>query len=148
MPSPSNVVAISQLPDGGVLQATDMIHVARGNFSGSDFKVILGTPITPPSGGGGYSQQKIVASGSSDSTAFTGIFIGWNSSSGSPKTQTIPASTGSLEIITISDLLGDAYTNPITAVPASGSIIGAQNSIYTNYGSITLLDTSAGWVSI
>jgi hypothetical protein len=109
-----------------------------------------GLPTLVASGGGGggsgITSQQIVLAGAS-ATAVCGEFVGFNSVSGGFKTLTIPASTGSLCIIVTADLFGDAATNPITPVPVSGSIFGSPQC-YTSHCSITLLDTSAGWVPI
>jgi hypothetical protein len=97
--------------------------------------------------GGSIASQTVVSTGSSHTTSACNTFVGWNSASGLAKTENIPASTGSLCEITIADLFGDAGTNAITPVPAAGSILGSP-TVYTSHGSITLLDTSAGWAGI
>lgn len=100
-------------------------------------------------GGGGYSSQLIVNSGVTATTDVTGIFIGWNSADTAEKTQVIPASIGSLRVITVSDLAGTAGTYPITIVPASGPpIIGNQDQVYINFMTASWIDTEAGWVAI
>lgn len=115
---------------------------------------VLSTQIVPLNelgigAGGGYSQQSFVVAGTTAAATSINLFIGWSSAATAPKTQTIPASVGSLGIITVSDLAGTAYTYPITLVPASGPpIIGNQNQVYTNFATLTLLDTEAGWVAI
>lgn len=91
--------------------------------------------------------QKIIDTGNSYTSAVAGIFVGWKSSSSSDKSLTIPASTGFSGTVIVSDLLGTAGTYPINVVPVSGAIIGLT-SVYTDFGSITLLDTVAGWCSI
>ena len=97
--------------------------------------------------------QQIITSGSSFTLSTTNAFVGWNSATTLAKTTNIPAATGSLTTVVISDIIGSAdsahgaYNYPITAIPASGSIVGV-NAVYTNGGSITLLDTSVGWCSI
>lgn len=170
-------VPITQMTSGAPTQASDAVHVARCNYFGCDFQVPLGGTSTAGQilwnnggliaglgigtnlsitsgvlnatgggGGSGISSQQIVSSGSS-ATAICGQFVGFNSASGVAKTVTIPTPAGSLCIIVISDLFGDAFTNNITPVPVSGTIFGSP-SVYTAHGSITLLDTSAGWVSI
>lgn len=98
--------------------------------------------------GGGYSSQSFVLSGAAGPSASLGEFIGWLSASSGNKTQPIPASTGSLQLICIMDLAGTA-TNlaQITAVPLTGVVTG-NASVYTAFGRIILLDTSMGWVSI
>jgi hypothetical protein len=97
--------------------------------------------------GGSITSQTVVSTGSSHTTSACNTLIGWNSASGFPKTENIPTSTGSLCEITITDLFGDAGTNAITPVPATGSILGSP-TVYTSHGSITLVDTSAGWAGI
>lgn len=98
-------------------------------------------------GGGGYSTGMFVQSGTTGPTASLSQFIGWQSSTAAPKTQPIPTSIGSLRQITVSDLQGTAEQYPITLVPATGSIIG-PNEVAGNYNSLTVLDTTQGWVSI
>ena len=97
--------------------------------------------------GGAITLQTIYTTGSTGATAALDSFIGWNSPTTANKTQPIPTSTGSLAQIVISDIYGSAGTYPITATPISGVVVGV-NQVYTAYGSITLLDTNAGWVSI
>lgn len=99
-------------------------------------------------GGGGYSSQKIINSGATDTLLVKNAFVGWNSAVASAKTQNIPGSTGSLAIITISDLSGTAYLYPITVVPAFGLMIGGQDQVYTDYMTQTWLDSAVGWVAI
>lgn len=98
--------------------------------------------------GSGIITQTIISSGTSHTVLSLNTFIGWNSATGNAKTVQIPPSSGSLGIIIINDLYGSAYTYAVTAVPASGPSIIGPNSVYTAYGSITLLDSSIGWVSI
>ena len=101
------------------------------------------------SGGGGVTTQTIITTGASGTAHLNG-FLGFNSSTNTAKTANIPAPTGTLNIIIIADLKGDASSHAITAVPASGTIIGDSPSsvINTNFGTITLIDTTIGWVSI
>lgn len=74
-------------------------------------------------------------------------FIGWLSSDVGPKTQIIPDHSGSMNYLTINDLEGTASeANPITAL--GDGIIGNNDQVYTQYGSLTLLDTSFGWVVV
>lgn len=94
-----------------------------------------------------YLYERFVSSGTTDTAPNVNTFIGWQSATTGAKTQTIPASTGSKGIIIVNDMQGTAYNYPITIVPVSGSINGGQNQVYTNYGSLTLLDTSQGWVA-
>lgn len=98
-------------------------------------------------GGGGYSTQAFVTTGTTGNLASLSQFVGWQSMASGAKTQPIPTSTGSLALITVMDLVGTAYADPITVVPQSGNIVGV-NQVYTNYGSLTLLDTAAGWCSV
>lgn len=96
---------------------------------------------------GGYSSQSFVTTGTTGVMAILGEYIGWSSGTTGNKTQPIPTSTGSLQQICIQDLGGNATTgNEITAVPATGTIIG-NTSVATPYGRIILLDTTVGWVS-
>ena len=102
--------------------------------------------IAALSGSAGYFGQSIVTTGTTK-TITIGSFVGFNSPTSGNKTLNIPTSNGSLALVTVSDIYGTAATYPITVVPATGSISGL-NQVYTNYGAITLLDTTAGWVSI
>lgn len=105
--------------------------------------------FTPGGGGGGVTTQTFVTTGTSGTCPLNG-FLGFKSATTGAKTAHIPASAGTLNLVIIADLQGtaDSITGyPITIVPTTGSIVGGQNQIYTNYGSVTLLDTSQGWVS-
>lgn len=96
-------------------------------------------------GGGGLVHEVDVSSGSTGAATQVNTFIGFNSSTAADKTALIPASTGSLGQIVISDIIGTAGTYPISVNQA---VVGVS-SVYTNGGSITLLDTNSfGWVSI
>lgn len=123
--------------------------VVRANFRAAynDINAIWAA-IVGVGSGSGITSQLIIASGSSGIATYN-QFVGFKSASGAPKTLAIPPPGGTLAMIIIADLEGDADPNAITPVPTSGIIIGTPTpSVYTNYGSITLLDTNAGWVSI
>jgi hypothetical protein len=96
-------------------------------------------------GGGGVAHEVNVSSGTMGTATQINTFIGFNSATAADKVADIPASTGSLGIIIISDIIGTAGTYPITVNQA---IVGV-NSVYTDNGSLYLLDTAVfGWVSI
>lgn len=104
----------------------------------------------PPISGSGITSQQIVSSGST-ATAILGQAVLMNSASGLAKTVTAPTATGSLQIISIIDVRGDAGTSNITFTPLTGSVVGnsvGQNQVYTNYGTGTWLDTSQGWARV
>jgi len=133
------------------LNGTEIVVFAE-NVGNAELFQAAGVPVTTTQdianlANGALSVQVIVQSGTSYTTGTSGIFVGWNSATSGNKTTAIPESVGNLRTIIISDLAGTAYAHPITAVPVSGSIVGPA-SVYTDYGSITLLDTAAGWVSI
>ncbi len=98
-------------------------------------------------GGGGFIYEEDVNSGIINMTANVGTIALWNSPDAGSKTNYIPAATGSLQLITLVDVFGNAYTYNITPVPLAGSIVG-NPAVYTNGGSITLLDTNSGWVEV
>ena len=100
-----------------------------------------------------YPTQRTVASGTTDAgpaSMANNCLVLWNSATGGAKTQTIPTSTGTGNKVTIVDVAGTAGAGNITTTPATGSINGAgtysTGLIYTNFSSITLVDSSAGWV--
>ena len=96
-------------------------------------------------GSGGVNTEVSVTTGTIGTASRINTFIGFNSASTGNKTADIPASTGSLGIIIISDIYGNAATYPISV---NQSVVGVDQ-VYTNYGSITLLDTTNfGWVSV
>lgn len=113
----------------------------NGQPSGQDFYTPAG------SGGGGVTNQEFVLAGTNHTTTSINTFVGWQSAAASAKTEFIPTSTGSLGIIVVSDLEGNSGTYALTVAPLSGSISG-PNVINANNGSLTFLDTSAGWVTI
>lgn len=98
-------------------------------------------------GGGGPTSTLVVNSGTTSAEAMLSQIVIFNSATVGNKTVPIPSSTGSNQFIWIFDFEGNAGTYPITAVPESGSITGV-NEVYTNNGSIILLDTSVGWISV
>lgn len=97
--------------------------------------------------GSSIASQVTVNVGSTISASLNQIIV-FNSASGVPKTVNAPVSTGSLSVIEVIDAFGDAYTNPITFTPISGSVIGSQNQIYTNFGSARWRDTFGGWANV
>lgn len=104
--------------------------------------------LVPGGGGGGVTSEHTVTSGSSY-TASLNELVKFNSNSGLAKTLNIPAPTGTLNIIIFADIFGDGYNNPITPVPAAGLILNPLSAqVYTNGGSVTLLDTLGGWLPI
>jgi hypothetical protein len=124
------------------------------NFTGGEIQNVLlkNCTFSPPvTGGGGYQNEIKMTSGTSVNVPSVGTMVLINSAASGAKTVHIPAATGSKGIITIFDFAGtaDPLTGGavITAVPASGSITG-NNQVYTNNGSITLEDSSLGWISI
>ena len=135
---------ITQLQNGAPAQAGDQVHIARCNYAGCDYRVTLGS--IAGLNGGGYANEQIVASGTTATVAQVGTFVIVNSPAPGAKTITIPAPPGSKKVITIQDYAGTAYGNSITAVPVSGGINGL-NQVYTNFGSISLYDSSVGWIS-
>lgn len=111
-------------------------------------KLVTAVGISSVSTGTSYAFQAVVESGTIGPVVAGGTFIAWNSPASGPKTQPLPESIGSLQVITISDVYGDAGTYPITPLPPYGSVIGAVSTVYTNHGSMTLIDTNVGWCSI
>ncbi len=101
------------------------------------------------SGGGGFiSSDRAIGSGSSDIATTSDGLILWNSAAAATKLQTIPASTGSLQVIIIMDFFGNSDVHPIIIAAASGDINNTLPSvtISTPGGSLTLLDSILGWV--
>jgi len=75
--------------------------------------------------------------------------IVWNSATGGTKTATIPTSAGTRRRITMVDAQGTATSAaPNIAAPVSGSVIGTPltDRIIDANGSLTLVDSSIGWV--
>ena len=130
------------IPDTEELNGTEIVQI----YGSSQLTTVQTIANLGKNYGSGLEFQRIILSGSSDTAPDTNTYVGWNSGTAANKTSVIPESTGSLNIMIISDLYGNAGTYTITAVPIIGSIIGL-NEVYTDYGSINLLDTTAGWVS-
>lgn len=126
---------LSEIASGGSLDgATDQIVVVRGGTTD-----LLVTPT-------GAVPSRIISSGSSDSATINDGYVGWASAATSAKTQTIPASTGSDQMLVIKDVQYNSDTYPITIAAASGNIdIYTSVDISTPGGWVTLLDTSNGW---
>lgn len=95
-------------------------------------------------GGSGIIHEVDVSTGTTGTASLVNTFISFNSSTAGDKTADIPASTGSLGMIIISDIALTAGTYPISV---NQPIVGVD-TIYINGASLTLLDTSQGWVSI
>lgn len=69
-----------------------------------------------------------------------------NKTSGANTTVTLPASPLTNDYYTIKDGKGDAYTNPITIVPSSGTIDGQSNVvIWNNYESLDFVYNGTEW---
>ena len=143
----SGTIGVARLPLGstttpGALQPDG----STIGVSGGVISVIGG------GGGGGaiYQNEQVVSSGLTTTTTSASTNVFWNSTATGIKTDTIPAATGSKKLLTITDVAGTAGNagNYITAVPASGNIIG-NALVYTSSGSITLYDsqTLMAWVS-
>ena len=97
--------------------------------------------------GSGITSQKTISTGSTTTQALLNSFNAWNSMTAATKRQPIPTSTGSLAMIIVADIAGTASQYPINIVPLTGKILGASQ-VFRDGDSITLLDTSFGWVSI
>jgi hypothetical protein len=95
------------------------------------------------SSGGGYSYSDIVTTGSTAPTPLPGTFVGFNSASGASKTVTLPTATGSLLLITVMDLYGDAGTNNITI----NGVTWGPNVIYVNGNALTFIDLPGGYAA-
>jgi hypothetical protein len=68
---------------------------------------------------------RVISAGSSDTALTTDYGINWNSSSGAPKSETLPAcNSTSTQQLVVSDEYGDSWANPITVTPLSGTING------------------------
>lgn len=147
----------------------------NGTPSGQDFYI----PVSG-SGGGGIQYQVFPDNVDTYTVENVGTFVGFENPDSNDKTVVLPTSTGSLGIVIVSDLDGNAATAPISvttqnAVPSNallsesgipllaqdgsyllsegsgsstiGTIFG-PNIINANNGSLTFLDTDAGWVTI
>lgn len=110
-----------------------------------EFQVTTGD-IAALGGGGFVKTQRLVLFGTSDTATTSDGFIGWDSASASGKTQHIPSSTASLQVLIIKDVVGTAGAYPISI---SGAVDGNTGIIIdSNYNSLTILDTLGGWVRI
>lgn len=123
-----------------------VVGIQHGTYAATTEQTTTGA-IANLGGSGGLKNEIDVTSGSTV-TATLGSIVMFNSASGAPKTINAPTATGSLQIIEAVDVFNDAYTNPITFVPASGSVINNQNQIYTSGGSARWRDTSLGWANV
>ena len=126
----------------GEANQTDIIQVYGSS------KLLTAAGIGSLGNGTSFANQVFVESGTLGPSVTGGTFVGWMSPDAGPKTQPLPASTGSLQVITISDVYGNGGTYPITPLPPYGSVTGAVTTVYTDYGSMTLVDTNIGWCSI
>lgn len=147
----SDAVQIGMLI-GDLVNVYDAINDAEGIYFVSSFTgyaANLSIVSVGGSGGGGdVTTQVAITTGTTGPLAALNSIMKWESPDVGAKTQPIPAPTGSLAVIEIADYQGTAELYPITAVPASGSIIGGQGVIGTNFGSIRLRDTTEGWVNV
>jgi hypothetical protein len=120
----------------------------RRLFKGEDFNRIVAAinALAAGSGGSGFISTEVdVSNGTIGTATKVGTFIGFNSGSFNSKVAHIPASTGSLGMIVISDVIGTAGTYNITV---NQPVVGL-NVVYTDNGALRLLDTKTyGWLSI
>lgn len=134
-----------------VLQGNEIIWVqgiAEDGYPSPVLEQTTTLAIANLGGNGGLSTEIDVSVGDTVN-ATLGSIVMFNSSSGTPKTVNAPAATGSLAIIEMVDVFGDAYTNPITFVPAGGGgVIGNQDQVYTDNGSARFRDTTLGWANV
>lgn len=97
-------------------------------------------------GGGGIGTMHIVTTGSTYTALTSTGYVGWDSATAVNKTQIIPASTGSKQLLIIKDAAYTASAYPITITAASGNIdIFPSVDISVSGGSLWLLDTPIGW---
>lgn len=131
--------------------STSVINTNYGSialvFNGTQWNVF--STVSSGGGGGGneITSEQDVTSGSTATAVLSQIVV-FKSASGTPKTVTAPTSTGSLSVIEVADAQGDAFTSPITFAPLTGSVVGGQNQVYTNYGSARFRDTAQGWMNV
>lgn len=123
-----------------------VVGIQKGTYAAVTEQTTTGD-IANLGGGGGLKNEIDVTSGST-ATATLGSIVMFNSASGAPKTINAPTATGSLQIIEACDVFGDAFLNPITFVPATGSVVGNQAQIYTQNGSARWRDTTYGWCNV
>lgn len=141
-------IKISQLPAATLpLSGSELVPIVQ---SGVTRRTTV-TDFNIGGGGGGINDITSVQTVSSGSTATAVLkqIVIFSSPSGAPKTLNAPAATGSFSIIEAVDAYGDAFDNPITFTPASGTVIGIQNAVYTNYGSARWRDVGVDiWANV
>lgn len=118
-----------------------------GRPSGEQFQTTTQDIADLGSGGGGgfISTEVDITSGTVGTATKVGTLLAFNSGSFNSKVANIPASTGSLGMIIISDVIGTAGTYNITV---NQSVVGV-NVVYSDNGSLRLLDTKTyGWISV
>src|ERR1700722_5190331 len=122
-------------------------------FTGGTIQNVLleNCTFSPPITGGGYSHELTLSTGLSINVPNVGTMVNLNSATAGAKSATIPASTGSKQIITFFDFIGtcdpDQGGNPLTVTPVTGSITG-NDQLYTKNGRVTFYDSALGWTSI
>lgn len=120
----------------------------NGMPSGQDFYITAGGG----GGGGGVEFQVFVDSGTTYTVEQVNTYVGFFSPDNGDKTVTLPASTGSLGIVIVSDLQGTANTYPISvvaqnAIPANALLAEDGTPLLAEDGSF-LLSEGAGSTTI
>lgn len=91
----------------------------------------------------------VVTSGSSYSAAADDRYVVVQKDAGGPTQVNGPASPRAGHRIVVEDGRGDAAENPITFVPASGTVDGAQGKVIDSaFGGFEFLYTGSGWVTV
>lgn len=88
------------------------------------------------------SPTRTISAGSADTITLSDYWVGWNSSSGAPKSQSLPPCTSANggKTVIVKDEYGDASVNAITETPSGGTIerVGAFVA-NVSYGSWTFI---------
>lgn len=134
-----------------VVQGPELIYVVppQNRYQAAEAVPTTAALIAALGGGGGLTGSDIIASGSSVNAQIS-FFYGFNSATLSNKTVNAPAAIGSLGIVEVADMFGNASVYNITFVPSGGDIVvGSQNVLYTNFASMRLRDVAVGmWINV
>lgn len=123
--------------------------LALAQLDVSGLKVLGSTVLTTTTGqllGSANEAVRVAAAAGNVAATSVDTFLLVKKTTGAATTVTLEASPATGRVITIKDGRGDAATNPITVVPASGTIDGAATMILSSaFAAVSLIFNGMEW---